>query len=332
MNDEFLKLKQFIGEYQTLTIPRVFAEMLNGDLSLAIILNQILFWCDKGVNKEQYEFAKTYNELSQETGVSVRTIKRKVKKLKNFGLISTKVKKFNGNPTVYYTVHIEKFIELFNKTLFETNGNEKSIVKSSKNEKVKVANGLNDSDKLTLTKVSRCHYQKCQDVTNYIHNNTTEYNVHKSTTEKDICTSTPEKKAKNDTIDYSNFVEKWNTFAKENGLAQVLMLNNKRKSHLKARLSEKTFDFDAILNKIKQSDFLLGKKGDWKVNFDFVISPRYLYILEGKYDNSGGENTKQNINKGVTDNVKNEKKSEWIDEYKQKFNEKNRELGLPPVD
>jgi len=330
MNYEFLKLKQFIGEYQTLTIPRVFAEMLNGDLSLAIILNQILFWCDKGVNKEQYEFAKTYNELSQETGVSVRTIKRKVKKLKNFGLISTKVKKFNGNPTVYYTVNIEKFMELFNKTLFETNENEKNIVKSSKNEKVKVANGLNDSANLTLTKVSRCHERKCQPDTNHIHNNTTENNIHKNTTEKDIYMSKNEKKAKND-IDYSNYVEKWNTFAKENDLSQVLMLNDRRKSHLKARLSEKTFDFGAILNKIKQSDFLLGKRGDWKVNFDFVISPRYLYILEGKYDNGGG-NAKQSVNKGFSDSIKSENKSEWVDEYKQKFNEKNRELGLPPVD
>jgi len=323
MNDEFLKLKQFIGEHQTLTIPRVFAEMLNGDLSLAIILNQILFWCDKGVNKEQYEFAKTYNELSQETGVSVRTIKRKVKKLKNLGLISTKVKKFNGNPTVYYTVHIVKFMELFNKTLFETNENEKSIVKSSKNEKAEVANGLNDSDKLTLTKVSTCPKRKCQPDTNHIHKNTTEEYIHKNTTEKDIYMQAAEKNK----IDYDFYVKKWNDFSKVNGLAQVLMLNNKRKQHLKARLSEKNFDFDAILSKIKQSDFLLGKKGDWKVDFDFVVSPRYINILEGKYDNGTG-NARQNVNKNVS--IKDEDKA-VIQEYKQKLNEKNKEMGFPLI-
>jgi len=284
MNNEFLRLKQFIGEHQTLTIPRVFTELFAGDLFLAIILNQILFWCDKGINKEHYEFAKTYNELSQETGVSIVTVIRKIKKLKDLGLITTKVKKFNGNPTVYYTVHPERFLELFDKMLFDKNEIKKSIVKSSENKNPILANAKNDIIKKTKTILSKRQERYYQNDKNYIHKNTTEDNIQKSTTEKDICTSTSEKKAKND-IDYSNYIEKWNTFAKENGLSQVLMLNDKRKSHLKARLEEKTFDFDAILNKIKKSDFLLGKKGDWKVNFDFVISPKYLYILEGKYDN-----------------------------------------------
>ncbi len=83
--------------------------------------------------------------------------------------------------------------------------------------------------------------------------------------------------------------EKWNNFAKESNLPQVLNLSKQRESHIQARLKEKLFDFDKILAEIKISDFLLGIKNDWKVDFDFIFSSanNYLKILEGKYRNKG---------------------------------------------
>jgi hypothetical protein len=59
-----------------------------------------------------------------------------------------------------------------------------------------------------------------------------------------------------------------------------------RYQKLKARLKEKHFDFDSILNEISNSTFLLGGKPgvDWRVTFDWLICPsNYPKILEGNY-------------------------------------------------
>lgn len=80
---------------------------------------------------------------------------------------------------------------------------------------------------------------------------------------------------------------KWNELAKINNLSQVLKLTDKRISNIKSRLKEKDFDLDKIFLMIESSDFLLGKKTDWKIDFDFVFASKnnYIKILEGKYSN-----------------------------------------------
>lgn len=80
--------------------------------------------------------------------------------------------------------------------------------------------------------------------------------------------------------------EKWNEFAKENNLATVLKITDKRSGHIRQRLSEKEFDFDRVLKMIRQSKFLLGKNDrGWKVDFDFIFGSKekYVKILEGRY-------------------------------------------------
>lgn len=81
---------------------------------------------------------------------------------------------------------------------------------------------------------------------------------------------------------------KWNQFAKTHGLAEIkgVIKGSTRERHLRARFNEPSFDMEKILEKISKSDFLLGIKTDWKVNFDWVICPsNYIKILEGNYDN-----------------------------------------------
>lgn len=80
-------------------------------------------------------------------------------------------------------------------------------------------------------------------------------------------------------------IEHWNSFASEYGLLKLLKITDKRRSAIKQRLKEKEFDFQIILNKIRQCSFLLGNNNrGWKVDFDFVINKNsYIYILEGKY-------------------------------------------------
>lgn len=66
-----------------------------------------------------------------------------------------------------------------------------------------------------------------------------------------------------------------------------------RLKHLKERLKEKEFvdDYQTILTKILESDFLSGRKpskdhANFRGDFDFIIKneTNYIKILEGKYD------------------------------------------------
>jgi hypothetical protein len=107
-------------------------------------------------------------------------------------------------------------------------------------------------------------------------------------TQNRIQTNKNDKNVKNDK-EY-NIYAQWNEFAVNNHLAQILQLSDKRRSAINKRLSEKEFDMAKIFELIKMSDFLLGKKGDWKVTFDFVFcsTTNYLKILEGKYTDRAG--------------------------------------------
>lgn len=82
-----------------------------------------------------------------------------------------------------------------------------------------------------------------------------------------------------------NIKRTWNDFAKQHDLNQIMKLTEKRISSIRQRLSESEFDFEKILGLIEKSDFLLGKKTDWKVDFDFIFCSKnnYIKIMEEKY-------------------------------------------------
>ncbi|NWF87919.1 MAG: hypothetical protein HXY50_00490 [Ignavibacteriaceae bacterium] len=90
-----------------------------------------------------------------------------------------------------------------------------------------------------------------------------------------------------------NEVRKWNEFAKLNNLPRVVMITDKRKSSIKARLSEDNFNLEHIFQRILESDFLLGKSNGFRASFDFVFEGKnnYVKILEGVYSgNNKGNN------------------------------------------
>lgn len=78
----------------------------------------------------------------------------------------------------------------------------------------------------------------------------------------------------------------WNIFASQNGLSEIQKATDQRVRKLKARAQNKDFDFIAILKRIRQSNLLRGRSGDWKVDFDWIIDndSNYVKILEGKYN------------------------------------------------
>lgn len=85
------------------------------------------------------------------------------------------------------------------------------------------------------------------------------------------------------------YMDMWNLSAKKYGLAQVENASEGRLKKFKTRIREPSFDFIKILTEINQSDYLQGKKTDWKVDWDWLFEndTNYLKIIEGKYKNTG---------------------------------------------
>lgn len=101
-----------------------------------------------------------------------------------------------------------------------------------------------------------------------------------------------------DSIDYTALLTQWNTTCK---LAKILKLDGKRKTHLKARLSEHGIEsFTKVIDLANKSNFLNGANDrKWKADFDWVCKPsNYIKILEGSYQGSGKPNP-NDPNKGL---------------------------------
>lgn len=95
-----LLIKNFSGQNNTITIPRVFIE-LTGDYNTAILLNQIIFWSDK-TKREDGFFYKTYDEWEEEILLSTYQVRRSTTILKDLGFVDIELKRANGSPTNHY--------------------------------------------------------------------------------------------------------------------------------------------------------------------------------------------------------------------------------------
>ena len=79
----------------------------------------------------------------------------------------------------------------------------------------------------------------------------------------------------------------WNNLASETGLTRVQLISDSRRTKLKARLKEigGLEGWFALCDRIRQSGFLKGQTSDWRVSFDWCLSPtNCTKIMEGNYD------------------------------------------------
>jgi hypothetical protein len=87
-----------------------------------------------------------------------------------------------------------------------------------------------------------------------------------------------------------DFSDLWNTRTSA-PIPRCRDLTSKRRRHIKARLTERSWDeWIAVLDRIEQSSFCRGQNDrGWLATFDWVIgSPDVaVKVLEGKYDNRG---------------------------------------------
>lgn len=102
-------LKKMSGQDNTITIPKIYVEF-TGDLTAALVLNQIVFWSDKSKRTDGF-FYKSYKEWHEETMLTERQVRYAVDKLKKQGIVETKLKKANGAPTLHYKLNFDTLLE-----------------------------------------------------------------------------------------------------------------------------------------------------------------------------------------------------------------------------
>ena len=115
----FNLIRQLTGQPNIIAVPRIFIDLLDGDYESAILLSQLLYWSDTTAMPEGW-IAKTYNELQEEIGIPKKKAMRIIQKLKNMDIIETKVKKFNGNPTVHYSLKKDNLLQLLTQKMSMT--------------------------------------------------------------------------------------------------------------------------------------------------------------------------------------------------------------------
>lgn len=114
MNKEILAL--FSGQAATLTTPKLYVE-LTGSYSLAIVLNQCVFWSNKSSSKDGF-FYKSYEEWFEEIHIPERTLRRRFDFLEKEGWIETKIKKVNGLNIKHVKTHVDKILDSISGILF----------------------------------------------------------------------------------------------------------------------------------------------------------------------------------------------------------------------
>ncbi|HEX8195557.1 MAG TPA: hypothetical protein VF571_05040 [Pyrinomonadaceae bacterium] len=82
----------------------------------ALFLAQLIYWSDKSVRTDKYVY-KTYKEWAKETGLSSSQIASYAKEFERLGFLNRKLKKANGNPTIYYKIEMDVFLNLFKEFL-----------------------------------------------------------------------------------------------------------------------------------------------------------------------------------------------------------------------
>jgi len=141
-------MKQFIkamsGQENMVSIPKLYIQMFGGDIDIAILLSQVVYWSDKSKRTDGY-FYKTYSEWENEIGLSEYKIKKAVKQLKESEIIETKLKRANGSPTIHYKLNMSNLQNLIIKFLDNQETSESESIKISESESEETSESLTET-------------------------------------------------------------------------------------------------------------------------------------------------------------------------------------------
>lgn len=100
------------GQSASISIPRPYIKLCEGNYTHAAVLSQLVFWL--GTKPDGEWFCKPNDELADELCISVDQVRYAVRQLKRRfgGAIQTKVKKANGVPTMHYSINGNHLIDM----------------------------------------------------------------------------------------------------------------------------------------------------------------------------------------------------------------------------
>jgi len=99
-------IKEFTGQQNILTIPRVFIDYLDGDLPAALFLSQVLYWSSK---KDDGWFYKSYAEWQEELTLTEYMVRKARNLLEKKDILRTKRRKVKGAPVLWYQIKSPEF-------------------------------------------------------------------------------------------------------------------------------------------------------------------------------------------------------------------------------
>ena len=106
-------------------------------------------------------------------------------------------------------------------------------------------------------------------------------------------------------IRYQEIVDLFNSICVS--LNKVRSLTDTRKKKIKSAYKLLNGDYEGLFKRVEESDFLSGRNGKWdKCGFDWIMKQENMVkILEGNYDNKGGNNNggTQQDSKGAYDDL-----------------------------
>lgn len=150
------------GDRNTITLHVRVVDFCNGDIETALFLEQMLYWTPRSSNDGWV--SKSAAEWYDEIRISRYAIDKAVK-LFHIGddkkpagelpFLQTKLKKFNGSPTIHYKLDTEKLAILWSEWLESTNGfdeNSKTNLSKSANPPAENSKSLTESTSKTTTK------------------------------------------------------------------------------------------------------------------------------------------------------------------------------------
>ena len=135
-------IRQLSGQENIFTIPKLYVRFMDG-LDGGLFLNQLVFWSDKGKRGDGFIY-KSRQEWQEETLVSDYSLRKATKKLKDMGILETKLLKAVGAPTLHYRLDLEGLLEALIRFVDSANG----IVEINKSDSSKSTNhGIVENDK-----------------------------------------------------------------------------------------------------------------------------------------------------------------------------------------
>lgn len=95
-------------------------------------------------------------------------------------------------------------------------------------------------------------------------------------------------------IHYQEIIDLFNSICVS--LNKVRNLTDTRKKKIKSAYKLLNGDYEGLFKRVEESDFLSGRSGKWdKCGFDWIMKQENMVkILEGNYDNKGGNNGGEN--------------------------------------